>query len=213
MNSLKKNNNNIKMNSIIYLLLLVHFSSNSSIQPCYFNGNSNITDYLGSNKTDHKEKKERCFALSYFFNNSVCCYNNITNECMTINNETYNNETDIVQTNNNETNDFQCPETPIIPNNCGFAGIFEPLDAKVCNGISLVQGYCCYTLLKLYDVEKHSCLRTKVLSKDKNKPSNALTKYVKAINSTIEILKVECKQFNKNYNFILYIIFVIIIFF
>ena len=184
---------------VIYLLLfIIHFSLNHS---CILYDSYNLTVYLGGNSNVTNETKKRCFALSYNFNNSLCCYDNSTGECInTFGNETLNPILD-------------CPKEAEIPNNCGLAGIFEPLENTICTGISLVQGYCCFTILKNDNNTSKSCLKTKELSKNKNQPSDELLKYVKNINKDIDIEFVECQSFFIKYNSIFNIILIISILF
>ena len=184
---------------IIFLLLfIIHFSLNHS---CMLNDSSDLTVYLGGNSNETNEMKKRCFALSYYFNNSLCCYNSNTTECT----NTFENET--------ENSGLDCPIEAKIPNNCGLAGIFEPIEKTTCTGISLVQGYCCYTILKNGNNTSYSCLRTKELSKNKNQPSKELLKYVNNINQNIGIEFVECHSFFIKYNSIFNIILIITILF
>jgi hypothetical protein len=100
-----------------------------------------------------------------------------------------------------------------INNNCGMAGINMPEKNTTCNGISLVQGYCCFTKMKIKDSKDNkeytACLRAKQLNKDKNKAPHEIDEYVK--NNGGEIVSVECGKFSlKLYwtlNFILSMIY------
>ena len=62
-------------------------------------------------------------------------------------------------------------------NNCGMAGIYQPVSEEVCQEISLVQGYCCFA--ELSNNEK-ACIRTKKLNKDKNTETSEIKSYVDA---------------------------------
>ena len=121
-----------------------------------------------------------------------------------------------------EKDEMDCPKKIglNISNNCGMVGIYMPKNNTQCNGISLVQGYCCF--VKIKDKNNNSnnnnnnnqnftaCLRAKQLNKDKNKVPAEIEKYVNNNGGVIE--SVECGQFNlKLYwilNFILSLIYI-----
>ena len=109
-----------------------------------------------------EEKKLKCFPYSHTDGNNGRCCAADGNKC-------------ILELDENAAND-KCPQKTNVPNNCGMAGIYQPLSSTYCKEISLVQGYCCYTILKNGNNTSYSCLRTKELSKNKNQPSKELLK-------------------------------------
>ena len=87
-------------------------------------------------------KKQKCFSLSYsnvFY--KECCYK--------IDSDNNDQETCIEKPgDHNEaldgTDGVYCPIATKIPNNCGMAGVYQPVDSTICTEISLVNGYCCF---------------------------------------------------------------------
>ena len=96
-------------------------------------------------------------------------------------------------------------------NNCGMAGIYEPQNNSTCIGISLVQGYCCFTKIEKGNDKAKACLRAKQLNKDKSKAPAEIEEYVKNIIGDGATISVECGKFNLKFylilNFILSIIY------
>ena len=164
--------------NLILLLLSFDFILNES--PCVFkktkDGAIVYTDdeqYLNG-ITDEKEKKQMCFSLSHSDSqDEKCCYKN--NECIKYVDET----------------DADCPVETQIYNNCGMAGIYQPLTKEICTEISLVQGYCCFVKTK---TKGTACIRTKELNKEKNTVTDQMKKYINdnGVNAN-EIESVECK--------------------
>ena len=111
--------------------------------------------------------------------------------------------------NNNDTNIY-CPTKSQIFNNCGKSGIYEPEDTLDCTEISLVKGYCCYVKFKNHG---SSCLRTKILNKEKNSITEQIQNYIKEIEPTAEVEKVICKGVNLKSSLLLIIIFLFIFIF
>ena len=152
--------------------------------------------YLNDSKLE-MDKKIKCFSLSNsFVQSGECCYNKI-------------NETCVVGNSGNDTN-IECPKESVIYNNCGKSGIYEPQNSIDCTEISLVKGYCCYVKFKNHGT---SCLRTKILNKEKNSTTEQMKKYIKEINPTAEVEKVICKGANLKYSLLLIIIFLFIFLF
>ena len=108
---------------------------------------------------------------------------------------------------------LQCPSKNglNIYNNCGMAGIYEPQNNSTCIGISLVQGYCCFTKIEKGNDKAKACLRAKQLNKDKSKAPAEIEEYVKNIIGDGATISVECGKFNLKFylilNFILSIIY------
>ena len=186
-------------NKIFVLLYLFSLIIDFSFpEPCNYT-KGNISEYLNGNHSD--ENKLKCFALSYSFENQMCCYNAENNLCYQ-NTDNMTNETDL---------EFDCPTQAEVPNNCGFAGIFEPSSNYTCTEIPLVQGYCCYVTLKINGQTRHSCLREKILNKNKSKPTEDLIKHINNFDSNIEIESVQCGKFYIKYYWLLNFIITIII--
>lgn len=137
--------------------------------------------YLNEYKGD--SAKQQCFSLSYFNGGSDrCCIDFSVSskpKCVKI--------ADTV----NPTTTQECATKSIIYNNCGMAGIFQPLTSDICTSISLVQGYCCFVKIKSLGT---ACVRTKELNEDKNTTTNQITDYVKTVNGGAEIESVICKE-------------------
>ena len=147
-----------------------------------------------SNINDDNEKIQKCFSFS-------CCYNETSKNCSEQNN-----------------NQKFCPKQIIINNNCGMAGLYQPINETICTEISLVQGYCCY--VKFTD-NSTSCLRTKELNKkNKNNPTVQMKNYLKLFkekgNSSLaadfDIKEVICKGNFLKYNLMYFIILIITLF-
>ena len=133
--------------------------------------------YLAGYKDE--EAKQRCYSLSNLDGeNDLCCYDEIKKEC-------YKNETNSDLT--------QCPiKSRTVTNNCGMAGIYEPMTSTICTEISLVQGYCCFVKTS----KGNSCIRTRELHNDVNATTDQINKYVQSINAEAEIQSVICKGWN-----------------
>ena len=224
--------NNILM---IFLLIEIYLCQDINYGNCSYGGN--LEEFLG-NDTD--TRKEKCFSLSYSFGNGECCY--YQNNCIDISNSTNStndiypsdqtnlasenieiSNSDIILSNSIDTSKLrniqqkdklECPPKIglNISNNCGMVGIYMPKNNTQCNGISLVQGYCCFVKIKDNNNSTNkfnACLRAKQLNKDKNKAPAEIGEYVK--NKGV-IESVECGQFNlKLYwilNFILSLIYI-----
>ena len=209
--------NNILM---IFLLIEIYLCQDINYGNCSYGGN--LEEFLG-NDTD--TRKEKCFLLSYSFGNGECCF--FQNRCIDSSNFTNstnsnNSNYQADQTNENteistsdiilsssidssklrniqEKVEMECPKKIglNISNNCGMVGIYMPENNTQCNGISLVQGYCCFVKIKDKNENKNkynACLRAKQLNKDKNKVPAEIEEYVNNNRGVIE--SVECGQFN-----------------
>ena len=190
----------MKMNSsnvIIFNIVLLSFFGYVLNDPCKYLVEvgkpaieTNSTTLEGLNDD---EKKQKCFSFS---NSDVfdhqCCYNKVSQECIK---ET----TDV---------DVVCPKKSQVYNNCGMAGIYQPITSVTCTEISLVQGYCCYAN---FTDGSSACIRTKELNKNKNSKTNQMEKYFEEVkekyksdgnelSSTLDFDTVICEGFNlKNY--------------
>ena len=133
------------------------------------------------------EAKQKCFSLSYSeVLPKQCCYS--SGRCVT--------EDDI--------NQEECPNITLIPNNCGMAGVYQPLTAATCTEISLVQGYCCFVQTKTNGT---ACIRTKELNKDKQPANTQINTYIeKAGSNPNDIDFVVCKGNYIKYYWLLIII-------
>ena len=112
----------------------------------------------------------------------LCCYNTETKQC--------------TKDPGSASDPIVCPTvTTTIVNNCGMAGIYQPVTAERCTEISLVDGYCCF--LKTKNGET-ACVKKKEIDEDdKNMITDVIKKYLQENNnyadSYIESLK--CKGF------------------
>ena len=147
---------------------------------------------LGSLSED--DAKQKCFSFS---DSDVfgqqCCYNKVTKLC---------------DSTNTTSDDIDCPKNSLVYNNCGMAGIYQPITSDTCTEISLVQGYCCYAN---FTDKSSACIRTKELNKNKNSKTKQMENYLKqvkekdagnALSSDLDFVSVICAGFNlKNYWF------------
>ena len=154
------------------------FISSDGCQYWISEGKEGTTDaqYLSQYHID-EEKRQQCYILSNFQGDDTkCCYKD--GACIK-------KEAGIPDNN--------CPKTNSkIINNCGMAGIYEPVYSTVCTEISLVQGYCCFVKTK----EGNACIRTKKLHKDINETTDQINTFVKGIYENNEVESVICKGWN-----------------
>ena len=198
------------MKSFIYLnnykLILFLFLITISIYPTinqfcnYNNNNQNLNDYLTGNP---EEKKKKCFALSNYFDNELCCYDSSSGNCLNKTSGTKNSE------------NYKCPEETIVPNNCGTAGIYQPISPEICKEISLVQGFCCFVKLNINNNESSSCLRIKKITKDKKMESNEIKDFVHHVAPELDDreIEVDCKSFKLSSYWILNFITILLLFY
>ena len=140
------------------------------------------------------EAKQKCFSLSDSdVQDGKCCFDN--NECVT---------------DNTGDTTKECPVETNVDNNCGLAGIYQPLTSSTCTDISLVQGYCCF--VKLKNNMGTSCIRTKELNKEKNTPTEQMSKYIFSFNHNYEIESVVCKGFNLKRYWLIFVFVAITLF-
>ena len=149
------------------------------------------TDYL--NGLSGNEAKQKCFSLSNYQNdNQLCCYDSSKNECYV----------------NTSTTDNKCPTTSsIVFNNCGMAGIYEPVTSETCTEIALVQGYCCFVTIS----DGHTaCIRTKELGKNKDTETEQISNYVKKNGENLKVESVVCNGYFLKLHLLLFILSLII---
>ena len=172
------------LTKLFLFLMLYQFSF---CDPCLYKekrtqSQNNITDdkFL-SNINSVEGKKQKCFSLSNSdVFNDLCCYDTTNNLCIK----------------GPQSDTIACPTlATTIVNNCGMAGIYQPVTAERCTEISLVDGYCCF--LKTKD-GKTACVKKKEIDEDdKNMITDDIKKYLQENNnfpeSHIESLK--CKGF------------------
>ena len=150
-------------------------------------GSTNILDtdnddYLENAQGD--EARQSCYSLSNSkVHTDACCYNKNSNKCVS-----------------KDETDAECPTASSeIFNNCGMAGIYQPITAEICTKISLVQGYCCFV-----QTEKgNACIRTKKLNKEKNKETDDIIEYVNRHNNNSVIKSVQCGSEYLGYYFLM----------
>ena len=212
------------LNNILMIFLLIEIYSCEEYGNCSY-GDGNLEAFLG-NDTDTRKEKCFLLSYS-FGNGECCFFQNrcidSSNPINSSNSSNFIYQTD--QTNPTDGNteistsdiilsssidssklrniqekvEMECPKKIglNISNNCGMVGIYMPEKNTQCNGISLVQGYCCFVKIKDKNENKNkynACLRAKQLNKDKNKVPAEIEKYVQ--NKGGEIESVECGQFN-----------------
>ena len=159
-----------------------------------------------TNKTDAKflsninsedGKKQKCFSLS---NSDVfqfkCCYDKENKLC--------------IKDPGSASDPIVCPTvTTTIVNNCGMAGIYQPVTAERCTEISLVDGYCCFIKTKS---AKTACVKKKEIDEDdKNMITDDIKKYLQENSiSEADIDSLKCKGFLLK-NFLSSILFLLVI--
>ena len=125
--------------SYFILLIIILFQSTLQYTGCEYketvdqseNSVSNDTFLDSVSGTD--AKKQKCFSLSHSDAFShLCCYSKKSDG------------KEVCSKKGSSDQDEECPKETTIPNNCGMAGIYQPVDSTICTEISLVSGYCCY---------------------------------------------------------------------
>ena len=131
------------MNTFIRLLLLLEIFFIIKSDDCqYYNTSGNLV-------TVNSNDRETCFLYSYSDEqNSVCCYDKSNKKCVK-------KSTDAAPEEN-----IECPEKTKINNNCGLAGMFQPVNSSQCTGMSLVEAFCCYVEIN-GDGANNACFRSK----------------------------------------------------
>ena len=173
----------------ILSMILIH-SSFSASDFCNYTQNSGDqalktdNNYLNSYSTT-AEKKQACFSLSNSdVNSNKCCFKASDETCV---------EEDGSTT-------IECPEDTKITNNCGLARYYQPLTAKVCTEISLVDGFCCFVNTTNYGT---ACVRQSEIDEDdKNEVTDDVKNYVnkfKANNVDVTIANVVCNGYYLKY--------------
>ena len=183
-------------------LFLMLYQSSFCENECIYKEKRTQTD---TNTTDSKflsninsedGKKQKCFSLSFSdVFNSKCCYDTNSKLC---------------KLGTDSTGTIVCPEeATTIVNNCGMAGIYQPVTAERCTEISLVDGYCCF--LKTKD-GKTACVKKKEIDEDdKNMITDDIKKYLQENSiSEADINSLKCKGFLLK-NFLSSILFLLVI--
>ncbi len=91
-----------------------------------------------------------------------------------------------------EMNGLECPkENGKLKNTCGLAGRFPPINEGQCNGITLVEAFCCYVEVK----GETACLRSKTKPKKKETTTEDIKKALSAYynNNVPENYLVKCE--------------------
>ena len=185
-------------------VILIIYQSSFCDDPCIYKekrtqSQNNITDVkFLSNINSEDGKKQKCFSLS---NSDVfqfkCCYDTTNKLC--------------IKDPGSVSDPIVCPEeATTIVNNCGMAGIYQPVTAERCTEISLVDGYCCF--LKTKNGET-ACVKKKEIDEDdKNMITDDIKKYLQENNNFLEsnIESLKCKGFLLK-NFLSSILFLLVI--
>ena len=155
--------------------------------------NTDDEDILNGIAINSDEAKQKCFSLSYSESQTgKCCYKDEKCEA---------------EATPGALGEEYCAKDSIIFNNCGMAGVYQPLTKEICTEISLVQGYCCFVKTK---TKGNACIRTKELNKEKNTATDQIKNYVKGLSiNPDEIESVLCKGNYIKYYW-LFIIFAVI---
>ena len=194
------------MKMLLSILFVSLFMFLNQLQPCdYKTEDGNEGTITDTNKTnplegtnDEKEQRQKCFSLSYsdIFQNK-CCYDSTNKLCFKW---------------ENASQDEKCPKDSVIYNNCGMAGIYQPIIETTCTEISLVQGYCCFAT---FDDGSTACIRTKELNKNKNSVTKDMENYLNNVKDKNELLKdknyetIVCKGYHLKYYLFFLILFII----
>ena len=155
--------------------------------------NTDDEDILNGIAINSDEAKQKCFSLSHSESQTgKCCYKDEKCEA---------------EATPGALGEEYCAKDSIIFNNCGMAGVYQPLTKEICTEISLVQGYCCFVKTK---TKGNACIRTKELNKEKNTATDQIKNYVKGLSiNPDEIESVLCKGNYIKYYW-LFIIFAVI---
>ena len=186
------------LTKLFLFLMLYQFSF---CDPCLYKekrtqSQNNITDdkFL-SNINSVEGKKQKCFSLSNSdVFNDLCCYDTTNNLCIK----------------GPQSDTIACPkEATTIVNNCGMAGIYQPVTAERCTEISLVDGYCCFIKTKS---AKTACVKKKEIDEDdKNMITDDIKKYLQENSiSEADIDSLKCNGFLLK-NFLSSILFLLVI--
>ena len=192
MKTLSSNN---KLLGLFLFILLFKYIINEG---CYYKKNKEDTDWTVTDKTylnglSGDSAKQVCFALSDYKNDGQCCYEATTNECFL---------------NSAGTDTSKCPTTSsAVFNNCGMAGIYEPVTSETCTEIALVQGYCCFVKISGGHT---ACIRTKELNKNKNSETDQILNYVKKNDENLMVESVICSGYFLKFHLLLIILSLII---
>ena len=175
------------------LLLIKIILSDVDVVPCRGDG------YLEVSDAD-EVYKQKCFSLSYNNgNDDACCYKAGT---ASTSKGCFKEQT----LGSSIPSGYDCQKRSVIYNNCGMAGVFEPLNSKTCTEISLVQGYCCYVEIGEDPNKNKACIRTKKLEKDVNVTTDQIDKHVRDIDINAKVSKVICKGWNLQINKLLFVL-------
>jgi hypothetical protein len=191
---MKTFSSNNKFLSLFLFILALKYILNDG---CFYKKNKedtewSVTDnnYLSGVSGD--DAKQKCFSLSnYKEDNKLCCYDQ-NNGCYIGSSDT----------------DSNCPKKSLkVFNNCGMAGIYEPVNSEICTDIALVQGYCCLAKIS----EGHTaCIRTKKLNKNKNTETEEILNYVKKCDENLKVESVICNGYFLKFHLLLIILSLII---
>ena len=181
--------------TILFLLNYIFISSDG----CKYwksEGNEATTDsqYLSQFHSE-EEKRQRCYSLSNFQGeNTLCCYKDY--EC-------------IKKADGDSLTANDCPKDikEKVINNCGMAGVYEPVYSTICTEISLVQGYCCFVKTK----NGNACIRTKKLHKNINETTDQINDFVKKVDQNNEVESVICNGWNLKIYKILFVLITLIL--
>ena len=174
---------------LFYIFLVVLKLSKQD--ECFTNG-YNISNIKST------ERQEFCKAFTYQFNNTICYYNNSADTCLNITEDSLKNYLN-----------YSLAE---VPNNCGTAGFFEPLNKESCLDIPLVDAKCCFVIY-YNDTEKENhtaCLRTKEFKK-KDDEKKYLIKHVESFGANFKVSNAECKELKLKCYYNILIIFLILL--
>ena len=173
----------MKIYLLYFFLILLISLFKSILNGCQYIEQKGSTTILNTDDNNDYLKgltedaaKQKCYSLSNFVDqNTVCCYDKINNKCIS---------------NDESATGKECPKiSSEIFNNCGMAGIYEPVTPEICKEISLVQGYCCFVKTKNGAT---ACVRTKELNKDKSKVTQEIITYVEVHNNNSVIESIQC---------------------
>ena len=153
---------------IIILLSLVIFSIQ---KPCQFIKSITQDGQIIIGTTDELNEQsitaKLCHSFSHSVNNSeICILSRNRKECEA------RTETDALPEGSYTTIlDDYIPIETRIPNVCGYAGRYEPLDSTVCTKMSLPEGFCCFTLItdKAGNFYRSCQISETILGSDKDK--------------------------------------------
>lgn len=195
---------------VIFVLTIFHCISSIDIESlpntyeyCKYSNGSNITTYEDCVKLQVGDKISCCFIEANNSKKACIKLNQAKNTLNTLKKEI----DSIVES---KTTNFRCSvETKSISNNCGVAGIYEPLSRDYCSNATIPESFCC--MVKHSDGVSCRRLDKYINDDDEPKKYSDLSKEIKDINPNVAITAVLCSQRFIHYATFLFVFTLIVV--